>query len=84
MGYLLVFIFSFAAALVAITLSVANPASADPRITYTCPDGYLLVPAITAPKQDRNGDGFVCEKSTSGSSGPDDAVGPSVVDDTIL
>jgi predicted S18 family serine protease len=69
----------------ALTLAAARPASADPPATATCPDGYVLVSAIFSPKQDRNGDGFVCQKDAKTSpGGPDDTANPKIVDDIVL
>jgi hypothetical protein len=73
-----------ALALAALAFALTSPATADPRATFTCPDGYALVPSLVSPKQDRNNDGFVCQKSNGGSSGPDDTAHPAVIDDTIL
>jgi hypothetical protein len=72
-----------AVALGALALSVARPASAD-LCAFTCPDGHTHVPSLFSPKQDRNTDGLVCQKSNGRRSGSDDMVNPAVIDDPIV
>jgi hypothetical protein len=83
--------FVLPAALTTLAVAIpAAPAAATPPTTFTCPDGFMPVPAAYAPDKDKNGDGIVCAKITNPAS-KDDNSNPNsgfdltdILDDTIV
>ena len=54
------------AALAAIVISIPGGATATPPATFSCPDGFILLPLGAAvPEKDHNGNEWVCVKESS-------------------